>query len=688
MSNRVAGRGARGAAFDGFAAREPYFAAVTDPKFLRANLTPEHERAFFASGESLVSWMLGVIDAGLAPQFAPMSTLEFGCGPGRLALPLARRPGSVVAVDRSAAMLDAARAEAERRGLGHIELRRPEDLFASPRTFDLVVCYHVLQRLPRLEGLALLRRLTHAIGADGVGVFQWCCRARGPLGVRASRWIRERVPAVNHLANQLRGKSPGDPFIPTHVYDTAEMLAELDAAGLDPVHVAIERHEDVDYAIAFAGRGARGAERGSRDAESGTRDVESGTRDAGPGTSDAGPAEIDAWNRTAEDYFASLTTWDHHLAKPFSVVEETPTLLASAAVLLQALRLTPGMTVLEFGAGTGWLSRFFTQMGCRAILLDVSGTALEIARELYAKLPVIGDRPAPVFLPFDGRRIDLPDASVDRVVCFDAFHHAANPHAVIAEFGRVLRPGGIAGFVEPGPRHAEAPRSRFEAGTYGVVERDVDVHDVWRAAQASGFADIRMCVFHATPHHVSLAEYEDILAGGSAGGAWLASTRKFLRHVRSFYLVKAGAERADSRRADGLACEIRASLPSPFAAAVTDHRRSGDQEKSDGLVIEATVTNTGTATWLPWGETPGGVGLGAHLYDASGALLSFDFHVAPLTTPPREIVPGETVSCRVTIPPLAPGRYRIELDLVASHVTWLAQAGSRTVSLALRIPDR
>src|SRR5262249_33549781 len=154
-----------------FAAREPYFAAVTDPRFLRANLTPEHERRFFASGESLVAWMLGVIDAGLAPRSRRMSPLEFGCGPGRRALPLAQRPGTVVAVDRSPAMLDRARAEAERRGLGHIAFERPEDLFAAPRTFDLVVCYHVLQRLPRAEGLALLRRLLASGAADRSGAF-------------------------------------------------------------------------------------------------------------------------------------------------------------------------------------------------------------------------------------------------------------------------------------------------------------------------------------------------------------------------------------------------------------------------------------------------------------------------------------------------------------------------------------
>src|SRR5213595_859098 len=174
-------------AFDAFAAREPYFAVDTDRRFLRAHLTPEHERTFFASGESLVSWMLGVIDAGLSPQFAPMSTLEFGCGVGRLAIPLARRPGSVVAVDRSGAMLDVARVEAARRGAGHITFQRPEDVFASARTFDLVICYHVLQRLPRLEGIALTRRLAALVGADGVGVFQWCSRARASVMVRASR---------------------------------------------------------------------------------------------------------------------------------------------------------------------------------------------------------------------------------------------------------------------------------------------------------------------------------------------------------------------------------------------------------------------------------------------------------------------------------------------------------------------
>ena len=651
--------------WEAFAAREPHFAVVTDPKFLRANLTPEHEREFFASGEAVVAWMLAVIDAGLAPQFAPMSTLEYGCGLGRLALPLAQRPGSVTAVDRSPVMLDLARREADRRGLGHIAFETPADLFATPRTFDLVVCYHVLQRLPPVEAMALVRRLIGLIGPGGVGVFQWPYRTDDAGLVLASRWLRERVPGANAVANRLRGKPAGDPFIPTHAYDLTEMLLTFDSPEFRSTHVALEHHEHLDYAIVFAQR---------RDTSERVPRARYATARAGE-SEERSPSdqEIDAFNQAADVYFTSLSGWDHHLAKPFSQIEETPALLMGVAVLLQAIELTPGMTVLEFGAGSGWLSRFLTQMGCRVVLLDVSPAALRIARELYTRQPVIGAQPAPQFLEFDGRRIDLPDGSVDRIVCFDAFHHAPNPHAVIREFARVLVGGGIAGFAEPGPRHAEAPRSRFESHTYGVVERDVDVHALWRTAQACGFSDLRMCVFHGPPHHVSLREYEELLAGGPAQDQWLASTRAFLRHVRSFALIKQGAGPRDSRSAAGLACEIRATLAGPAPIAGVP------------LVVDAIVTNTGTAEWLASDAPRGGVALGTHLYDASGTLVSFDFHTEPLTNPPRAIPPGETVRVRVTLPPIGHGRYRLELDCVAAHVTWFALGGSRPARIELDV---
>lgn len=517
--------------FDAFAAREPHFAVLTAPRFLTSQLTPEAAREFFASGEAVVDWMLKVIDAGLVPEFAPMTVLEYGCGIGRLALPLARRPGSVTAVDRSPAMLTRAREEARRQAVDHIEFLTPEELFAGGRRFDLVVCYHVLQRLRRRDARALVGSLSGLIAPGGVGVFQWPYRSAASAAVRATRWARERVPAANAVANRLRGKGSADPFIPTNLLPLTALLGRFEPPVFRTSHLALEHQDGLDSAVLFTERSATtGRPRTAMPA-------------APPSVAPPSPtaADFEAFNRAAEHYFASLRDWDHHLAKPFSQAEETPVLLANLAVVLQALKLTPDLRVLDFGAGSGWLSRCLTQMGCRVVALDVSETALRMARELYVRHPPIGEQPAPEFLLFDGRTIGLPDGSLDRIVCFDAFHHAPDPRATIAEFGRLLRDGGIAAFAEPGPRHAGAPRSQFEAQTYGVVELDVDVHDIWRTAQGCGFDDLSMAVFHEPPFQVSLADYEQLLAGGPVQEAWLASTRKFLRHVRFFALRKRGS---------------------------------------------------------------------------------------------------------------------------------------------------
>ena len=163
---------------------------------------------------------------------------------------------------------------------------------------------------------------------------------------------------------------------------------------------------------------------------------------------------------------------------------------------------------------------------------------------------------------------------------------------------------------------------------YRVVENDVDVHAIWRAAKTLGFRDLQLAVFHAPPFRVPLDEFEDFLAGGQATAPWVTSTRVFLRNARTFFLTKAGDEHVDSRRAEGL------DVPHPSC-----RRPRRPCRPARPIEIDALVTNTGTSTWLPWTAGHGGVGCGAHLYDGFGALLEFDAAVSPIGDPPREIAP-------------------------------------------------
>lgn len=650
---------------------EPYFSVIPSAEYLRANLTPERERAFFADGEALVAWMFSVIEP-MTEDFAPVAVLDYGCGLGRFSRPLTKHAGTVTAVDRSRALLEQARGGAAGGNFGNLEFALTDEVLATTRQFDLIVCYDALQRMRPAEGIALMNQLVRRIGPGGIGVFHFPYSDKASMAAKSLRRVRARVPAINRLANRMRGKTADEPFVPTFTYPLNTVLAELRRTSMGTTHVVLDQQSETARATVFVwmpyeSRAPRRTlapreDTGSPEPSDGMIDVKELI---------AG-ASIEELNRTAELYFSTLTDWDHHLAKPFAKPDETPPLLIDVAMLVHGLHLQQGMSVLEYGAGSGWLSRYFTQLGCEAILLDVAPTALRMAQELYARQPVIGERPTPRFLEFDGRHINLPDHSVDRIVCYHAFHHAANPDEVLREFGRVLKPGGIAAFAEPGPVHSRSARSQFEMRTYAVVENDVDVHAIWRTARNCGFVDIRIGLFHEPTRNVSLAEFENLLTGGPAGEKWLADTRRFLRHVRTFFLIKDGADPRNSRSIEGLSCDITAT------------RTAGMVTEGEPIVIDATVTNTGMAVWLPWPDR-GGVALGVHLYDGAGALVNFDLHCTPLVTPARNIVPGETVVLQITVPPLARGRYRLELDCVASGVTWFSQVGSQSVTLPVEV---
>jgi len=378
--------------------------------------------------------------------------------------------------------------------------------------------------------------------------------------------------------------------------------------------------------------------------------------------------------RLAEDYFAKLEDPTHLLAKPFGVADETPQLLANFAVALQGLSLCPGMTVLEFGAGTCWASHALGQLGCIVIATDVSPTALRLGQELFARHPLFGDRPAPRFMLFDGRRLDLPDESVDRVICLDALHHVPNPAEVLGEFGRVLRDGGIAAFVEPGPEHSTSAQSQYEMRTHGVIENDVDIHEIWRVAQAAGFTDLKLAIANHTPLQVGLSDFEDFLDGGATTQQYVEAARDYLKGQRNFFLYKGKPEARDSRYRTGLTAEIAVS---PARLQVND---------GEPINLRAVVTNTSDGLWLPRSAGFGAVLLGCHVDHANGEVFRRSYHWEALTEGEgRAISPAETVELDVELPALPRGAYTIVFDMVSNDVCWFAINGSQVARVEVEV---
>lgn len=93
---------------------------------------------------------------------------------------------------------------------------------------------------------------------------------------------------------------------------------------------------------------------------------------------------------TADAYYRAVTDPTPLMSKPFTFLHEAPEALQNLGLLLSGLHLGKTMTVLDFGAGTCWLSRFLIQLNCQAICCDASPAALAIGKRLFEELPLIG----------------------------------------------------------------------------------------------------------------------------------------------------------------------------------------------------------------------------------------------------------------------------------------------------------
>jgi ubiquinone/menaquinone biosynthesis C-methylase UbiE len=92
----------------------------------------------------------------------------------------------------------------------------------------------------------------------------------------------------------------------------------------------------------------------------------------------------------------------------------------------------PGVA-LDAACGTGRFAAFLAQRGHKVIGVDGSPDMLSHARR---RVPAAGFGVAGL------DRLPLPDDSVDVIVCALALEHVASLDPVLAEFARVLRPGG------------------------------------------------------------------------------------------------------------------------------------------------------------------------------------------------------------------------------------------------------
>lgn len=210
--------------WEDLARRDPYFPLFSADGRCANESDGDARDQFFATGEADLSTLLSAIDSLFARDISIGSALDFGCGAGRLTLPLARRATRVSACDVAPTMLNLARRNAEMEGLHNIDFRiagRPGELPAGP--FDFVCSLSVFRHIPATHGYALIRSLARSLAPGGIAAIQ--------VPVSKSPRARRITPTASRL-ERVRAEGVDGPM---NVYNGRRVAASFRAAGAQAV---------------------------------------------------------------------------------------------------------------------------------------------------------------------------------------------------------------------------------------------------------------------------------------------------------------------------------------------------------------------------------------------------------------------------------------------------------------------
>jgi 2-polyprenyl-3-methyl-5-hydroxy-6-metoxy-1,4-benzoquinol methylase len=188
------------------------------------------------------------------------------------------------------------------------------------------------------------------------------------------------------------------------------------------------------------------------------------------------------------DYLKKLGRFDGFIEyaahKPFSDPERGGLLMRFAAVL--QLLPPPPARIIDMGCGTGWTSRFLANSGYRVVGVDICADMIEVA-ERQRGGPGMENL---TFLVRDYESLDFGE-EFDAVVFFDSLHHAEDERLALRKTYESLVPGGACVTSEPGEGHAAQPHSIHAVEGFGVTEKDMPPHHIFRLSREIGFRTMK-----------------------------------------------------------------------------------------------------------------------------------------------------------------------------------------------------
>ena len=153
------------------------------------------------------------------------------------------------------------------------------------------------------------------------------------------------------------------------------------------------------------------------------------------------------------------------LDRPSREAEERPDLL------VKELKLEPGMTIADIGAGSGYLSRRMAPLVApgRVYAVDVQPEMVELLRKLALQPSFSNIVPSRSAVD----NVNLPAASLDLAILVDVYHELAFPYEVMRSLVAALKPHGRLVLVEYRGEDPAVPIKALHKMSVAQVRREL-----------------------------------------------------------------------------------------------------------------------------------------------------------------------------------------------------------------------
>jgi len=225
----------------------PFWGVLSQDRYRGSALDEENKKEFFAEGERNVGQALRIIRYyNSGGSFAPKAALDFGCGVGRLVLPMARVADHVTGVDVSPAMVAEAEETARRAGVENVRFTTeiPQD------EFDWISSFIVFQHIEPRHGMVLLEKLLQRLTVGGI------------VSLHFSIFRDKRIWDIG-LKDSEFGRYDGETFVtfgrgarhdmPIYEYDLSAVVCRFIAHGISQFFLEHVDHDGL-HGVWIVGR--------------------------------------------------------------------------------------------------------------------------------------------------------------------------------------------------------------------------------------------------------------------------------------------------------------------------------------------------------------------------------------------------------------------------------------------------